>query len=202
MGTARGERRDVRPTKNQTERIPPVYLRSPPLSPPFLRHSSLPVSANLLLPVNVTRSARARAVVYRFWRNFDKFVLLPHPNSFCPTLFEAAVEIPSRRTRNCDGSYSARRLWLMIINRIHRDSRYKNILHFIFIKSSRKKISSSKARERKREEDRTKLSQRSCLQWLEKNRDVSQDVPFRTRSYETRNNTRETADISVAALFV
>lgn len=143
--SARWERREERdvmcdPRKTKPREFHPSTSVSPPLSPPFLRHSSLPVSANLLLPVNVTRSARARAVVYRFWRNFDKFVLLPHPNSFCPTLFEAAVEIPSQRTRNCDGSYPARRLWLMIINRIHRDSRCKNILHFIFIKSSRKKI--------------------------------------------------------------
>jgi len=56
----RREGRDVRPMKNQTERIPPVlllfHLRFSSIHPPF------PISANLLLPVNVTRStARGRS---------------------------------------------------------------------------------------------------------------------------------------------
>lgn len=64
-GSARWGRRGERdvmcdPRKTKPREFHPSTSR--PLSPPFLQHSSLPVSANLLLPVNVTRSvARERS---------------------------------------------------------------------------------------------------------------------------------------------
>lgn len=171
-GEGEDRKRDVRPTKNQTKRIP---ARSPPLSPPFLRHPPPLVSANLLLPANVTRSAaRERTVVYT---GSDEI----STNLFCYRILIRFVQPYSqprpkfrtnkRAPRNCDGNgtlLARRDLEQLLKIYMHE----KSPLRFL---STSVQVISLRVNRRRKDTKAEKMKTRLCdanLSRSEKNRDV------------------------------